>query len=346
MTARISEVDGQLEEYNDESDKLTRQLDGLYDQQKDLEEQIANYTSQADRICTSLASLNVRKEDAYKKMGLIGTLPTDAFSKYTNLNAKQKERKLTEVMAELKKYENVNKKAYDQFLDAQRKLDELNKRYEEQIDSIKSITELIEVMNARKHEAMLLTFKQVSKNFADVFKKLAPQGSGELRIMRKDGTQSSETSFDDQNGSSASANDSSSTSQGKEDIEKFTGVSIRCSFNTDDGTGTREMQQLSGGQKTLVALALIFAIQKCDPAPFYLFDEIDAALDAQHRAAIAVQIGVTAKEAQFITTTFRPELLEPAEVCYGVKFQNKVSHISQVSKEAAKDFIEDDQAHT
>ena len=45
----------------------------------------------------------------------------------------------------------------------------------------------------------------------------------------------------------------------------------------------KEMAQLSGGQKSLVALALIFAIQKCDPAPFYLFDEIDAALDAQHR---------------------------------------------------------------
>jgi len=49
----------------------------------------------------------------------------------------------------------------------------------------------------------------------------------------------------------------------------------------------KDMQQLSGGQKSLVALTLIFAIQKCDPAPFYLFDEIDQALDAQHRKAVA-----------------------------------------------------------
>jgi structural maintenance of chromosome 3 (chondroitin sulfate proteoglycan 6) len=47
------------------------------------------------------------------------------------------------------------------------------------------------------------------------------------------------------------------------------------------------MQQLSGGQKSLVALALIFSIQKCDPAPFYLFDEIDAALDPVYRKAVA-----------------------------------------------------------
>ena len=50
------------------------------------------------------------------------------------------------------------------------------------------------------------------------------------------------------------------------------------------------MQQLSGGQKSLVALTLIFAIQKCDPAPFYLFDEIDQALDSIHRKAVAGKI--------------------------------------------------------
>ena len=47
------------------------------------------------------------------------------------------------------------------------------------------------------------------------------------------------------------------------------------------------MDQLSGGQKTVVALAFILAIQKCDPAPFYLFDEVDAALDPEFRSAIA-----------------------------------------------------------
>ena len=63
-------------------------------------------------------------------------------------------------------------------------------------------------------------------------------------------------------------------------------LSLQVSF-TGNKAEMRDMQQLSGGQKSLVALTLIFAIQKCDPAPFYLFDEIDQALDAQHRKAVA-----------------------------------------------------------
>ena len=69
-------------------------------------------------------------------------------------------------------------------------------------------------------------------------------------------------------------------------VDDFTGVGIKVSFNGRTNE-MRDMQQLSGGQKSLVALALIFSIQKCDPAPFYLFDEIDQALDPQYRNAVA-----------------------------------------------------------
>lgn len=90
----------------------------------------------------------------------------------------------------------------------------------------------------------------------------------------------------------------------------FFPVGIRVSF-TGHRAEMREMNQLSGGQKSLVALALIFAIQKCDPAPFYLFDEIDQALDAQHRKAVADMIHELSSDAQFITTTFRYFILFP-----------------------------------
>ncbi|KAJ3102423.1 Structural maintenance of chromosomes protein 3 [Phlyctochytrium planicorne] len=107
--------------------------------------------------------------------------------------------------------------------------------------------------------------------------------------------------------------------------------------------GLKWMQQLSGGQKSLVALALIFAIQKCDPAPFYLFDEIDAALDTQYRTAVANMVHELSSKAQFITTTFRPELLEHSDKFYGVTFVSKVSRIQCITKEDAKEFVEQEQ---
>lgn len=188
------------------------------------------------------------------------------------------------------------------------------------------IKELLSMLEQRKLEAIQFTFKQVSKYFTEVFKKLVPSGRANL-VLRTAGNDDGQE-------------------LGPEDAytDKFTGIGIRVSF-TDSDAEMREMNQLSGGQKSLVALALIFAIQKCDPAPFYLFDEIDQALDAQHRKAMADMIHELSSEAQFITTTFRPELLDNAHKFYGVKFRNKVSHVECVSREVARDFVEDDTTH-
>lgn len=182
------------------------------------------------------------------------------------------------------------------------------------------------MLEQRKMEAIQFTFKQVSKYFSEVFKKLVPAGRGKLVMKTVDHEEGREIGPEDTNS------------------DHYTGIGVRVAF-TESDSEMREMNQLSGGQKSLVALGLIFAIQKCDPAPFYLFDEIDQALDAQHRKAVANMIHELSKEAQFITTTFRPELLEHASKFYGVKFRNKVSHVECVSREVAKDFVEDDQTH-
>ena len=93
----------------------------------------------------------------------------------------------------------------------------------------------------------------------------------------------------------------------------------------------------------LVAMALIFAIQRCDPAPFYIFDELDQALDSTYRQAVARVIYNQANNpdnpTQFITSTFRPELVRIAKNCYGISHQNKVSSIHSMTKNDALKFI-------
>ena len=105
------------------------------------------------------------------------------------------------------------------------------------------------------------------------------------------------------------------------------------------------MSQLSGGQKALVAMALIFSIQRCDPAPFYIFDELDQALDSTYRQAVANVIHQQANNpnnpTQFIMSTFRPELVRVAKNCYGISHQNKVSSIHSMAKNDAMKFIAD-----
>lgn len=96
---------------------------------------------------------------------------------------------------------------------------------------------------------------------------------------------------------------------------------------------------MSGGQESVVALSLIFAIQRCDPSPFYIFDEIDSALDPQHRAAVSKMLGQQSSDTQFIATTFHPEMVDVADKYYGVVFQNKASRVNVINRKQANDFM-------
>ncbi|KAI8099956.1 RecF/RecN/SMC, partial [Halteromyces radiatus] len=271
--------------------------------------------------------LHQKKEECNANIRDLGVLPDDAYDKFTGLTVEKLLRRLHKANESLKKYSHVNKKAFEQYTRFTKQRDQLITRKSELDNSALAIRALIDSLDRRKNEAIERTFNEVAANFTEVFETLVPAGHGELVMDRL-----LQTADDD-----VMDMDESSTPKM---VERYTGIAIKVSFNSQSDEGMI-MQQLSGGQKSLVALALIFAIQKCDPAPFYLFDEIDANLDMQYRTAVAEMIHSLSKQAQFITTTFRPELLAEADKFYGVTFQNKVSRIHAIAKEYALGFVEE-----
>ena len=85
----------------------------------------------------------------------------------------------------LKKFAHVNKKAFEQYNNFTKQRDQLLARREELDKSARSIEDLIQVLDMRKDEAIERTFKQVAKNFEEVFEKLVPAGKGKLIIQRR-----------------------------------------------------------------------------------------------------------------------------------------------------------------
>ncbi|XP_065648082.1 structural maintenance of chromosomes protein 3 isoform X2 [Hydra vulgaris] len=328
---RIKDVETEISSYQKKIKALQVSLEEWRTIEKEKRAAVEEDSKLMEKLASKRSILLKKKEECAKKIRELGSLPADAFEKHHKTGTKQLWNKLKIANDELKKYSHVNKKALDQFISFSEQKEKLIKRKEELVRGHEAILDLMDVLEQRKHEAILNTFKQVSQNFSEIFKQLVRGGKAQL-IMKKELREEEEHSH--------SQSDSSSQRSMK-NYDEFSGVSIKVSF-TGKSAETLEMNQLSGGQKTLVALTLIFAIQKCDPAPFYLFDEIDQALDPTYRKEVAAMIHTLSENAQFITTTFRPELLEHAEKFYGVQFKNKVSHILNITKEDAEDFVEDE----
>lgn len=287
--------------------------------------------------------MTVSKRELYmRKIQDLGSLPPPSeLANFNNLSIAALMRDLDKVNKKLKNYSHVNKKAYDQYVNFSEQRESLLRRKEELDQGAEKVKELIESLDRQKDEAINRTFRGVSAHFKDVFNELVPSGAGQL--IMKTALDEDEASDDEKEESDQSQDSDGSKrkSNNNPDVSLYRGVSIQVRFSN---VGENYMMsQLSGGQKALVAMALIFAIQRCDPAPFYLFDELDQALDSTHRKSVASLIERQASSSenptQFIVSTFRPELVAIANRCYGISHQNKVSSILHMSKKDALHFV-------
>ncbi|KAJ9702893.1 hypothetical protein PVL29_004572 [Vitis rotundifolia] len=339
----VEDLTQRLKRISENIDERTKQLRKIKDEKNKLKSLEDNYertlqdeAKELEQLLSKRNLLLAKQEDYSKKIRELGPLSSDAFDTYKRKSIKELHKMLHKCNEQLQQFSHVNKKALDQYINFTEQREELQKRQAELDAGDEKIRELISVLDQRKDESIERTFKGVARHFREVFSELVQGGHGFLVMMKKKDGDHGDDDHDEDGPREADM-------EGR--VEKYIGVKVKVSF-TGQGE-TQSMKQLSGGQKTVVALTLIFAIQRCDPAPFYLFDEIDAALDPQYRTAVGNMIRRLADMAntQFITTTFRPELVKVADKIYGVTHKNRVSHVNVVSKEDALDFIEHDQSH-
>eukprot|EP00178_Gracilaria_changii_P021232 TRINITY_DN631_c0_g1_i1.p1 TRINITY_DN631_c0_g1~~TRINITY_DN631_c0_g1_i1.p1 ORF type:complete len:1210 (+),score=239.86 TRINITY_DN631_c0_g1_i1:8592-12221(+) len=324
VKTELREADASLAEKKKNHSRKTAQIDQNRDEEARINKAIEEDRQQIEKRYSQRAIETQKKTEAEKNIRELGSLPAD-FDKYRDLSIGSLMRKLKKANEDLQKYSHVNKKALDQYLSFSEKREALSEQRQELDSGAAAIRQLIESLDQRKDEDILRTFKGVSKYFSEVFKELVPGGRSSLVMLKS---------------SEQSRNQRQSGGEGASRIQ-YSGVAMKVAFSS---TGQAYLlQQLSGGQKSIVALALIFAIQRLDPAPFYLFDEIDANLDATHRQAVANLIRKQANSGtQFITTTFRPEFVNAGDMWYGVTHKKKVSGVQEVGRDVALTFITDE----
>lgn len=177
----------------------------------------------------------------------------------------------------------VNIQAINSYFEIQKFTSKADQELEQYRTCVEEIAVFHDYLRERRKNALDGYFHIFSEEFTRIFRKLAGPGT-QGRLYKLDEEQSSES-------------------------ERITS-GIRTAI--DFGCGVRKNEQLSGGQKTVVALSQILALQHFETAPFFLFDEVDAALDIVYKKRLAEYLSGTRKR-QVILTSHAPEMLKAGD---------------------------------
>eukprot|EP00927_Polykrikos_kofoidii_P004096 TRINITY_DN11627_c1_g3_i1.p1 TRINITY_DN11627_c1_g3~~TRINITY_DN11627_c1_g3_i1.p1 ORF type:complete len:1218 (-),score=270.49 TRINITY_DN11627_c1_g3_i1:296-3949(-) len=320
----------------EESAEAKRTLEELVAEEQRLQDQVSQASVRVDQLTAEAAGQTQKKADVDARLRTL-IAPVADIEQCRQIPKAQLVRNLADANRELQTYQHVNRKAVEQYENFSEQLTNLRRRKDEIDLGEASISEALAKIDEQKEATMLHTLRRVNEFFKQVFSEMVPGGMGKLQVIRRsEGV--GDDAEDDERRHSHAETEATEESASANPSGELVGVKIEVSF-TGQAQSFLAMSQLSGGQKTVVALTLIFSIQRLEPAPFYLLDEVDAALDSSYRSALANLVAKTAKSSQVVYTTFRPEVLDKADRCYRVYQQNRASRIDAVTQEQAKQVL-------
>lgn len=189
----------------------------------------------------------------------------------------------------IKKLGDVNVNAIEDYKNLMERYEFLKTQHDDLVTAEQTLLGIIEELDRAMRSQFTEKFREICAEFDKVFKELFGGGKGTLELMEE------------------------------EDILEA-GIRI---IAQPPGKKLQNMMQLSGGEKALTAIALLFAIQNLKPSPFCLLDEIEAALDESNVGRFAKYLNKLTKHTQFIVITHRRGTMEKADRLYGITMQEK-----------------------
>ena len=218
----------------------------------------------------------------------------------------------------------VNPLAQEEYKEALEHVEELERQRNDLETALRELQQLIRDTDRRIKEAFEETFAAAAKNFEEVVGHLFPGGRGNLRLVREDSGPRPVLGGASEGDRRTAPEPEPEEDDGDGPDDKL-GVEIEI---TPAGKSTKRLTLLSGGEKSMTALAFLFAVFLARPCPFYILDEVEAALDDLNIDRFLKVLRSFADRAQFIVVTHQKRTMEAADSLYGVSMAgNGVSKV-------------------
>jgi chromosome segregation protein len=273
-----------------------------------------------------------RAADGMRELKLVATkLGLDADPAEDTLSDSEREQLATRIDRLRRRREQlgpVNPLAQQEYKEAVEHVEELERQREDLETALRELETLIRDTDKRIRDAFEETFTAAARNFEEVAAQLFPGGRGRLRLVREDAGPRPVIG-----GGDAPDEDAPSPEERAEELaedeerdeDERTGVEIEI---TPAGKSTKRLTLLSGGEKSMTALAFLFAVFLARPCPFYILDEVEAALDDLNIDRFLTLLRRFSDRAQFIVVTHQKRTMEAADCLYGVSMAgNGVSKV-------------------
>jgi len=316
LLKNIEEANEEIQKLNEEKRNLEKELK-KFGEMEQISKDVENLEGLRKNSVLMLESLKDKRRKEYeKKIKIQNQINSLNFNKakietelesvrnellqykdvqnYSNKSLNEIENIIKKISFEINNLGSINFGAIEEYEKFKVQYDEIFQKFQKVMEERNAILKMIEEIESKRKETFLSTLNEINKNFNWIFK-IFNGGEASLELEEKDNIDS--------------------------------GLLIKASF---PGKTLINIDLLSGGEKTITALAFILAIQRYKPSPFYLFDEVDAALDKENTRNIYKIIKEFSSDSQFIIITHNEESLRFADVIYGVTMEDGESKILSI----------------